>query len=986
MSAGSDRPARVRALFDAVLELDGAARAARLAASGESAEVLDEVRALLESSAVREHALDRFSARGLLSEEAQERPMPHEAVPQRIGAYRVLRLLGEGGMSRVYEAERESLAGRVAIKVLRRAQLAPQAAARFERELEILSNLDHPRIVRVLDAGWTGAANASERYLVLERIEGSTLDAYVREHRLDLGRRLRLFLAICEGVAHAHARGVIHRDLKPSNVLVDVVGEPHLLDFGVARLVEEPGAHTELRTRAGQVVGTLEYMSPEQASGRSDAIDTRSDVYALGVLLYELASSTLPYQFEGRSFLDCVRQIAEEEPRPLGSVDRNLRGDLETIAAKALRREPEQRYATVVELAHDVERFLAHEAISARRPSTVYQLQKFARRHPGWATGLAVGLIALLAGGAAVSVAWLEAREQRALASEQLNQTRVALEQLGREKDRADQEARAAERARAETASALEEVSEALRVSQQVGGLLNELLTGVQPYEQGRDVLLRDLLRRFAPRLGDDSDLPAGVRGPLRASIASSLSSLGEASEALALYERAIEDFAQLGPEAELQLLHARHARTRCLDALSRYPEARAELEQLHAQALESQGPDAWVRLNVLHSLALVEQVQSELGSAEAHLRECVERTARLLGEDNVEVVSMRASLGGVLLEAGRWDEAEELLVPTLARLREDFPERVLSIQRVLGNLAFVSFARGDYGRAVELRREELRQSETHYGPRHATTMQVRLNLASILSGTGDPAELERVFAGVTEWARGEFGDTHSQTAQCWMIEADLAARRGRLTEAMQHAQEARRVFAQLHGERSRPALTAALKHAFLSHGLGDPTRTRALLEGLLEPMTVSLPPGDDLRLQVLEQLGRIHIELGQVENALPPLEEALRLRESTLGLAHPWSAESGLRLLEAYESAGQFERCFALGARLETVFVAADAPALPAYLGNLHAVLGRAHVLLGEFDEARERYLAASLIFAPEGAAPDANLHAQVEGELAWL
>src|SRR5262249_54983221 len=248
------------------------------------------------------------------------------ALPPRIGRYRILRLLGEGGMGAVYEAEQDNPRRPVALKVVRPGLVSPGLLKRFAQEAQILGRLHHPGIVPIYEAG---VAEDGQPFFALELILGATLDEYVRRHALDPAARLGLLAQVCDAVQHAHEHGVIHRDLKPGNILVDEAGQPKVLDFGVARATDADLVTSTGHTRPGQLVGTLSYMSPEQVAADPAAVDQRSDVYALGVILFELLASRLPYPLEHLPLPEAARVIREQEPSRLGSLDTRFRGDVE---------------------------------------------------------------------------------------------------------------------------------------------------------------------------------------------------------------------------------------------------------------------------------------------------------------------------------------------------------------------------------------------------------------------------------------------------------------------------------------------------------------------------------------------------------------------------------------------------------------------------------------------------------------------------------
>src|SRR5262245_35680292 len=273
-------------------------------------------------------------------------PPEGPGLPQRIGHYRILRCLGEGGMGIVYEAEQDNPRRAVALKVIRPGLVSPALLQRFGQEAQILGRLRHPGIAQIYEAGMS---EDGRPFFALEFIRGLPLDQYVRLQSLTLPARLELLARVCEAVQHAHEHGIIHRDLKPSNILVEESGQPKVLDFGVARATDADLLTAAGLTRTGQLLGTPSYMSPEQVTGDPAAIDGRADVYALGVILFELAAHRLPYRLQDRPLTEAARLILEQDPPPLGSIGPELRGDVETIVAKALEKDPARRYPSAAD-------------------------------------------------------------------------------------------------------------------------------------------------------------------------------------------------------------------------------------------------------------------------------------------------------------------------------------------------------------------------------------------------------------------------------------------------------------------------------------------------------------------------------------------------------------------------------------------------------------------------------------------------------------
>jgi predicted Ser/Thr protein kinase len=327
------------------------------------------------------------------------------------GNYRLLRVLGEGGMGIVYQAEQAFPRRVVALKAMRSGFVSRSLLRRFQNEAQILARLQHPGIAQIYEAGAADEENPDQAFFAMEFVDGRPLTDFANDRRLTVEQRLELMIRVCDAIQHAHQRGVIHRDLKPSNILVDTTAEPpqpKILDFGVARATDSDLRGTTLQTGVGQLLGTLPYMSPEQIAADPDAIDTRTDVYALGVVLYQLLTGRLPFDVSSRSLADAARMIRDETPSRLSTMDRNLRGDLDTIVAKAIEKDKTRRYQSAAELGDDLRRYLANEPIAAKRDSLGYMLNKRVRRYR-WAV-VAAGVFLIVMAGFLVH-AILQARE-----------------------------------------------------------------------------------------------------------------------------------------------------------------------------------------------------------------------------------------------------------------------------------------------------------------------------------------------------------------------------------------------------------------------------------------------------------------------------------------------------------------------------------------------------------------------------------------------
>jgi tetratricopeptide (TPR) repeat protein/predicted Ser/Thr protein kinase len=511
MPVETDNWDRMWELFHEALERSPEQREAFLTgACGDAPELRREVEELLAAHDHPEVSLEPPDAPGGLAPTATNVTEAPTA-PTHIGRYEIRRVIASGGMGTVYEAVQDHPRRVVALKVMRHEAASTQAMKRFQHEAEILGRLRHPHIAQIYDAGTFDKGEGAQPYFAMEYVRGRPLLQHCDAQGVGTRERLQLSAKVCDAVQYAHHRGIIHRDLKPDNILVDDFGEPKILDFGVARATGSDIQVTTLRTDIGQLIGTVPYMSPEQVTGDPDELDTRSDIYSLGVLLYELLCGRLPYQLLEKNIPDAVRVIREEDPTPLSSVNRVFRGDLDTIVAKALEKEKDRRYQTAAELAADLRHYLADEPIVARPASTFYQLRKFARRNKTIVGATAAIFLVLIAGVAVSSV----------LA---LGQTRA--------------------RARAEM----------------INEFLEDILTSANPYQGERDLTIAELLDEAAAeidtRFADHPEIAVG----LHVTVSEAYFQRGKYSEA--------ETHARTAYDSGMSNLGPHHPET--LDALER--------------------------------------------------------------------------------------------------------------------------------------------------------------------------------------------------------------------------------------------------------------------------------------------------------------------------------------------------------------------------------------------------------------------------------
>ncbi|MBV62331.1 MAG: hypothetical protein CMH65_13655 [Nevskiales bacterium] len=555
-------------------------------------------------------------------------------LPECIAGYRILRLLGEGSMGCVYLAEQPQPHRLVALKVLRGAVATEAFRKRFLREIELMAALAHPGIARVYDAGEADTDSGRLPYLVMEYIEGQPLLDFVRAQGLDVPQQLTLLASLCRSVHAAHTQGVIHRDLKPANVLVDPEGTPRVLDFGVARMLDQRGA-TEM-TNAGQVIGTIAYMPWEQLVDTTQ-VDARSDVYALGVMAYEMLSGHHPYPgLASMTLVGAVRRLGEQAPRPLSQAAPHTRGDVATVVMKALSREPARRYGSAAEFAADLERVLRRQPVEARPPTAGYLLGLLIRRHKGLAaaSGLALGSLLLGAGLAT----WFAVGEARA---------------------RADAEARGAEAVAA-------------------NAFLQQMFAAATPaVARGRQLSAQDVLD-FADRSLDAraDRYPPRVRAELKRGLGMSYNALGELDAAQRLLDEAYTLTVDAFEPGSVARYRTENDRARVLLNAGRYREAEAFLRPL----LDGPAADAdavW-RLRLVARLGHAVCEQQRFADCEALLEPALAEARAVLGPGDDTTLDMMEWLCFALAPQQRYDEifrmANQMLPVLEQRYGRDHP------------------------------------------------------------------------------------------------------------------------------------------------------------------------------------------------------------------------------------------------------------------------------------------------------------------------
>jgi len=716
---------------------------------------------------------------------------------EQIGPYELVRRVGAGGMGEAWEARQlRPVQRRVAVKLIKAGMDTRQVVARFESERQALALMDHPTIAKVFDGGSTPEGRP---FFVMEYVDGVAITAFCDERSLPTEERLALFVRVCEGVQHAHQKAILHRDLKPSNVLVvesDGDRVPKIIDFGIAKALGQESLGAQTLTEVGAFLGTPEYMSPEQADLARPALDTRSDIYSLGVMLYELLTGSLPFpaaELRGSSHEEIRRILREvDPPRPsrrvatLGEtatsvtsrrrtdpavLGRMLHGDLDAIVLKAMEKDPARRYAAASELASDVRRFLRHEPVLARVPSAAYRAAKYIRRHR-----VGVAVAATVAG---LLIAFAAS-------------TAVQARRIARERDRAN----------AEAARAGREAAAARRVSE----FLTSMFKVSEPGEaRGNTITAREVLDRGAVEIETGLGQDPQLRARMQATMGEVYDGLGLYDRARALLERSLETRRSLlGPEATETLESTRMLAT-VLREQGRATEAEALIRRNAEVAARTLGPDAPETLRSRTVLARTLADTGDLRGSEALARATLETLRRVQGPKSRDAIEGLGILTIVLNRQHRFVESEavarEMLALEQETLGPDHPETIIDLQNVAGEIS----NQGRFTEAEPLFRDLIGRMSRVLGPEHAQTLIARQNLGLTLKFAHRYDEAAAITREVLEVRRRVAGPEHPDTLSSMGTLALIYKDQKRYGEAERLGREAlelrRRVLGPTHPE-----------------------------------------------------------------------------------------------------------------------------------------------------------------------------------------
>lgn len=901
---------RLQELLDQALEMPPESRSELVARSELDAAGRRRLEGLIRAAEEPATALDRP-------------PIPLSSIrslaePRRLGAYQLLESLDRGGMGSVFLARRtdDVHSRRVAIKLLQMGLETEEMVRRFRREREILAQMEHPNIAHLLDGG---TAPDGRPYLVMELVEGEPIDRYCDSVEASIEERLRLFQKVCSAVHFAHQNLVVHRDLKPANILVTAEGVPKLLDFGIAKLLStENFPLTVVTTAPDRALMTPAYASPEQMRG--DRITTASDVYSLGVLLYQLLTGFRPHQVDGLSRAEVQRLICEEDPRLPSAVledeladpaearrrGRRLAGDLDNIVLMALRKEPQRRYISAEQLAEDIERHLTGLPVVARKDTFTYRAGKFVGRHRVAVASAATAVVLLLC---FIEVLLIQQRE------------------VVGQRDRFESTAE----------------------------FLIEIFENPNPERSGDPNLsARQLLDRGASSLDKDLGDQPEVQADMRSVIGLSYHGLGQLEEAANHLERALADHRRIygndHPKVakSLRRLAQLESDLRLLDAAEAHAE---EALAIHRRWFEPPHPDL---ANSLYRLAWIRERRGEYSSAESLYRQAL-AMARELDEESGLLADILTGFGILLRENAQYPEAEIYLDESLEILRDLVGEEHARTAAATNSLGLLMNLMGRFELAEEQFRRALAIARKVYGEGHPEIASIGANLGKALENQGRYEEAEEVLLAAVALGRqlpGPEGAGHPVLAYSLLQLASLYEISGRRPEAAVAGEEALGIRRAVLGDEHKEVAAACDHLARIYQHLGRFEEADALFREALDIYTKTVGTEHPLRGKALNNLGALAFNRGDRAAARGLFEEALTILREVYGKDHPDVGTLAFNLGYLSQDAGDLDRA--------EVFLGEALDVSRRALGADHPTVGIILLQLGRLSFEQERWLEA--------------------------
>jgi serine/threonine protein kinase/tetratricopeptide (TPR) repeat protein len=877
---------QIQTLFDQLADVEIAERAAQLEKScGDDTELRLSVTSLLDLDHRREDPL--LDAIGTAAESLLE-DHRDRLIGTRVGPYRVVSILGHGGMSTVYRGERDDSQYQqtVAIKVLQHAALHPRLRSRLHSERHILATLDHTSIARLIDSG---DLEDGTPYLVMEHVDGESIDSYCDSRTLFVRERIELFIAVCAAVHYAHRNLVVHRDIKASNIFVTHDGTPKLLDFGIAKLLApESLSHTLPVTRLQERILTPENAAPEQVLGRP--ITTATDIYALGVLLYQLLTGRSPYRLLSYSQLQLERAICMDDPvRPSQMVvsklkgetdaDRSrisdrrglspqrlrarLSGDLDAIVAMAMRKEPDRRYPSVEAFADDLQRHLLGQPVRARQGDWRYNSAKFLRRNVFAVLGAAavfVGLVVI-----AGMTLW------------QNHRIGIARDATAQERDRA----------------------------QQVSAFLVDVFSQADPFNaQGREITAKDLLDRGAEKITGNANLQPEVRAQLLESIGLAYRRQGLNERAIPLFEQAVAIRREEQPLDNRTLAAALANLAQALTGAGHLVSADAYMQQAVALSQSSDAPPSAETADILVQYGhFAQNAKSDPELATKLFTDALAIYRNLPGDQHLSIASTLSALAGAAIWSGDYVHGEQYQREALnlfrATVSRNYPDHAVA----LAGLGNILTQRGKYAEADQTLNEALEIERNVFGPDNQRIASIEADLGALYQREGDPLRAMASTQDALRITTSRLGPNHYMTGYYLDAVADLDLKNNHLDDAESHARQALAVYAQ-----SLPArhLFVAATRQLLGEVLlrrGQLAQAEAEVRAALDIDLALAGPGNWRTARTEASLGWILIAEDKAAEGEPLLLEAQKKLLTMLGPQHPETAQATSRLSDYYHA-----------------------------------------------------------------------------------
>ncbi|HIA28168.1 MAG TPA: serine/threonine protein kinase [Planctomycetes bacterium] len=847
-------------------------------------------------------------------------PVP-EVLPDAIGPYRVLEHLGRGAFGNVYLCqERETPRRKLAVKVIRAGMDTREVLARFEAEKNAMILMDHPSIARVIGAGST---DDGKPYFAMEYVPGQPISQFCSAEKLSIDERLSLFGEVCRAIQHAHSKAVVHRDLKPSNILaarIDGRIQVKIIDFGLVKSLQQPLVDQTLHTLAGQAVGTFEYMSPEQARSRGGDVDTRTDIYALGAILYELLTGELAFAgIRERSYEEILETITEQDPpRPslrLSQLDalqkshraddlgtdldvlrRSLGNELDWVVMKALEKDRDRRYQTAQEMAAEIDRYLAGDAIEARPPSAVYRLKKSMRRHRGVLTATALVFVALVVGMTWALLAEQKERERAAelelvvqFQEKQFSGIDVPGMGVGLRRQLIDRSM-----AVAESSGLAEEELDQRRKELEQALLID--WTGIS-----RETLEQYIFEPALETIDEQFQSQPLLRARLLQTVATTLQDLGLLEMATQPQEQALLIRREILGDAHPDTLSS----ISNMGTLLKQQGKLGEAGTFSSEALEGRrrvlGDDHPDTLSSINNMGTLLYSRGKLNEAEPFYREALEGARLILGDDHPGTLISIGNMGLLLMQQDKWDEAEPFYRKSLEGLRrvlgDDHPDTLISI----GNMGVLLKRQGKLDEAETFYRESLEGKRRVLGDDHPYTLQSINNIGALLQFQDKLDEAETFYHEALEGRRRVLGEDHPYTLISINNMGSLLFFRGKLVEAEPFFREALEGSRLNLGDDHPDTLSSISNMGRLLRDLGRLEEAEALVAEAVERARRVLPAGHSYLGNYLTNHSRTLVAMKRFDEAKPRALEAHAIFEAKLGSTHKRTNYALRVLVELY-------------------------------------------------------------------------------------